>query len=92
MLARPRAALEFARPPRSKAAAPEADANVPLLAIRGLKVTGRSTSEVALAWEPITGAVSYSLERSSNGVDFDPLGVDPASGALGYGVGAPGRS
>ena len=45
----------------------------PVAPVNGLRLVSRSASSLALAWDRIDGSVSYTIERSSNRVEFQPL-------------------
>lgn len=48
---------------------------VAIAAPAGLTATAASATSVALAWNPVGGAVSYEVARSSNGVSYTTVGT-----------------
>lgn len=42
-----------------------------------LSAAAQSTAQVQLAWQPVAGATSYQIERSTDGTTFAPVGTSP---------------
>jgi len=49
-----------------------------LAAPSGLTVTGKTASSISLSWSDISGESGYSIERSSDGINYEPVGTTAA--------------